>query len=126
VNATDGGVTALIFHNGTLVFLRSKLQGGIGSGGALAPGSEQVALNRIVQECADSIYACQQQTPELAISQAVLIADEAMGAGLRQQLEKGLGVPVQELEWDRVQQYGGGTIAGPRTSAALPAIAGVV
>ena len=126
VNATDGGVTALIFHNGTLVFLRSKLQGGIGSGGALAPGSEQVALNRIVQECADSIYACQQQTPELAISQAVLIADEAMVAGLRQQLEKGLGVPVQELEWDRVQQYGGGTIAGPRTSAALPAIAGVV
>ena len=92
----------------------------------MAPGSEQVALNRIVQECADSIYACQQQTPELAISQAVLIADEAMGDGLRQQLEKGLGVPVQELEWDRVQQYGGGTIAGPRTSAALPAIAGVV
>ena len=38
VNATDGGVTALIFHNGTLVFLRSKLQGGIGSGGRLGAG----------------------------------------------------------------------------------------
>ena len=126
VNATDGGVTAFIFHKGTLVFLRSKLQGGIGSGGVWPAGSEQLGINRIVQECADSIYACQQQTPELAISQAVVIADEAMGPGLRQQLEKGLGVPVQELDWERVQQYGGGTIAGPRISAALPAIAGVV
>jgi len=126
VNAMDGGVTAFIFHKGTLVFLRSKLQGGIGSGGVWAPGSEQLGLTRIVQECADSIYACQQQTPELAISHTVLIADEAMGPGLHQQLEKGLGVPVQELEWERVQQYGGGTIVGPRTSAALPAIAGVV
>lgn len=49
-----------------------------------------------------------------------------MGAGLQQQLEKGLGVPVKGLEWDRVQQYGGGTIVGPQTSATLPAIAGVV
>lgn len=45
------------------------------------PGSEQVGINRIVQECADSIYACQQQVPELAISQAVLIADDVMGPG---------------------------------------------
>ena len=41
-------------------------------------------------------------------------------------LEKGLGVPVQELDWERVQQSGGGPIAGQQTSAALPAIAGVV
>ena len=126
VNATDGGVTAFIFHKGVLVFLRSKLQGGVGSGGVWPAGSEQMGINRIVQECADSIYACQQQTPELAISQTILIADEALGAALRQQLEKGLGVPVQELDWDRVQQFGGGPIAGPRTSAAMPAIAGVV
>ncbi|MBI4001929.1 MAG: hypothetical protein HY348_09110, partial [Nitrospira defluvii] len=126
VNATDGGVTAFIFHQGTLVFLRSKLQGGIGSGGSWAPGSEQAGLDRIVQECADSIYACQQQTPDLAISQTVLIADEAMGPGLHQQLEKGLGVPVKGLDWERIRQYGGGTIVGPQTSAALPAIAGVV
>ena len=33
VNVTDGGVTAFVFHKGALVFLRSKLQGGIGSGG---------------------------------------------------------------------------------------------
>jgi hypothetical protein len=126
VNATDGGVTAFIFHKGALVFLRSKLQGGVGSGGVWPSGSEQLGINRIVQECADSIYACQQQTPELAISQAILIADEAMGPGLRQHLEKGLGVPVQDLDWERVQQVGGGPIAGPRTSAAMPAIAGVV
>jgi hypothetical protein len=126
VNATDGGVTALIFHKGTLVFLRSKLQGGVGSGGVWPTGSEQLGINRIVQECADSIYACQQQTPELAISQTMLVADDAMGPGLRQQLEKGLGVPVQELDWERLQQFGGGPIAGPRTSAAMPAIAGVV
>ena len=80
-------VTAFVFHKGALVFLRSKLQGGIGSGG-VAAGFEQVGINRIVQECADSIYACQQQTPELAISHAVLIADDALGPGLRQQLEK--------------------------------------
>jgi hypothetical protein len=85
-----------------------------------------VGLDRIVQECADSIYACQQQTTDLAISYAVLIADEMMGPGLRQQLEKGLGVPVQELEWSQVQQTGGGPIVGPQTSATLPAIAGVV
>ncbi|MCC2643676.1 MAG: hypothetical protein K0S45_4089 [Nitrospira sp.] len=126
VNATDGGVTALIFHQGTLVFLRSKLQAGIGSDGAWAAGSEQAGLDRIVQECADSIYACQQQRPDLAITQTILIADEQMGPGLHQQLEKGLGVPVKGLEWDRVREYGGGTIVGPQTSAALPAIAGVV
>ena len=34
------------------------------------------------------------------ISQTVLIADEAMGPGLHQQLEKGLGVPVKGLDWD--------------------------
>ena len=126
VNATDGGVTAFIFHKGTLVFLRSKLQAGLGSGGAWSPGSEQAGLDRIVQECADSIYACQQQTPDLAISQAVLIADELMGPGLQQQLQKGLGVPVKGLDWEQIQQYGGGVIVGPQTSAALPAIAGVV
>ena len=126
VNATDGGVTAFIFHKGALVFLRSKLQGGVGSSGAWASGAEQGGVDRIVQECADSIYACQQQTPGPAISFTVLIADETMGGGLRQQLEKGLGVPVQELDWERVQQSGGGPIAGQQTSAALPAIAGVV
>lgn len=126
VNATDGGVTAFIFHKGTLVFLRSKLQGGVGSGSAWGASAGQVGLDRIVQECADSIYACQQQTPDLAIDHAVLIADDAMGSGLQQLLEKGLGVPVQGVEWDRVQQSGGGPIAGPHTSAALPAIAGVV
>ncbi|HVG01291.1 MAG TPA: hypothetical protein VM842_00290 [Nitrospira sp.] len=126
VNATDGGVTAFIFHQGTLVFLRSKLQAGLDSGGAWLPGSEQAGLDRIVQECADSIYACQQQTPDLAISQAVLIADELMGPGLQQQLQKGLGVPVKGLDWEQIQQYGGGVIVGPQTSAALPAIAGVV
>lgn len=126
VNATDGGVTAFIFHQGTLVFLRSKLQGGIGAGGAWPSGSEQAGLDRIVQECADSIYACQQQTPDLTISHTVLVADEAMGPGLQQQLEKGLGVPVKGLDWERIKQYGGGTIVGPQTSAALSAIAGVV
>jgi type IV pilus assembly protein PilM len=126
VNATDGGVTAFIFHQGTLVFLRSKLQAGLGTGGAWLPGSEQACLDRIVQECADSIYACQQQTPDLAISQAILIADELMGPGLQQQLQRGLGVPVKGLDWEQIQQYGGGTIVGPQTSAALPAIAGVV
>ncbi|MBA3753753.1 MAG: hypothetical protein H0X01_06385 [Nitrospira sp.] len=126
VNATDGGVTAFIFHQGTLVFLRSKLQGGIGSGVSRASGSDQADLDRIVQECADSIYACQQQMPDLSISQTVLIADEAMGPDLQQLLEKGLGVPVRGLDWDRIRQYGGGTIVGPQTPAALPAIAGVV
>ena len=121
VNATDGGVTAFIFHKGTLVFLRSKLQGGVGSGSAWGASAGQVGLDRIVQECADSIYACQQQTPDLAIDHAVLIADDAMGSGLQQLLEKGLGVPVQAVEWDRVQQSGGGPIVGPHTSAALPA-----
>lgn len=124
VNATDGCVTAFIFHNGALVFLRSKLQGGAGSG-AWAGGG-QASIDRIVQECADSIYACQQQTPDLAITQTVLVADELIDAGLHQQLEKGLGVPVKGLEWDRVRQYSGGAIAGPQTSAALSAIAGVV
>jgi hypothetical protein len=126
VNATDGGVTAFIFHHGTLVFLRSKLQGGVGFGGPVAPGFEQAALDRIVQECADSIYACQQQTPDLAISQTILIADETMEPRLHQQLEKGLGVPVKGLDWERIRQYGGGIITGPQTSAALQAIAGVV
>ena len=126
VNATDGGVTAFIFHQGTLVFLRSKLQTGLDSGGAWLPGSEQAGLDRIVQECADSIYACQQQTPDLTISQAVLIADEQMGQGLQQQMEKGLGVPVKGLDWEQVKRHGGGVIVGPQSSAALPAIAGVV
>jgi len=126
VNAMDGGVTAFIFHRGTLVFLRSKLQGGSGVGGTWSPDAEQAALDRIVQECADSIYACQQQTPDLSISHTVLVADEAMGPGLQQKLEKGLGVSVKGLEWDRITQSGGGTIVGPQTSAALSAIAGVV
>ena len=126
VNATDGGVTAFIFHHGTLVFLRSKLQAGTGSSGVWTPGFEQAGLDRIVQECADSIYACQQQTPDLAISQTILIADELIFPRLQQQLEKGLGVPVKGLDWESIRQYGGGAIVGPQTNAALPAIAGVV
>ncbi len=126
INAIDGGLTAFVFHRGNLVFVRSKLQGASSRNGGSLSGREEGSDDRIVQECADSVYACQQQTPDLAVAQVVVMADDAVGSGLPHKLEKGLGVPVKELDWANVRQYGGGRIGGPQSNAVLPALAGVL
>jgi hypothetical protein len=125
VNATDGGFTAFVFQKGQLVYVRSKLSavGGMGLAGA---DTQWAGADRIVQECADSIYACQQQTADLTVSQVVMLADEALEKELQNRFEKGLGLPVKTIEWDHITRQGKGAIVGSHAVAALPAIAGVM
>lgn len=124
LNATDGGFTAFVFHRGNLVYVRSKLQ----SGAAQAPSlvQDRTGVDRIVQECADSIYACQQHTDGLDISQVVLLADETLSPDLQKRFEKGLGVNVSLIDWDHLKRQGRGAVLGSHAIAALPAVAGVM
>jgi hypothetical protein len=124
VNATDGGFTALVFRKGQLVYVRSKLSA-VGTTGQ-GMDAQSAGIDRIVQECADSMYACQQQIADLAVSQVVLVADEAIETELQNRFEKGLGVTVKAIEWDQVSRLGKGTVVGSHSVAALPAFAGVM
>ena len=58
VNATDGGVTALIFHNGTLVFPRSQLPGGTAGRPVRRTGSARGAPWHRVPSRWRSIVSC--------------------------------------------------------------------
>ena len=112
VNVSDGGFTALVFHKGHLVFLRTKLQG---VGG----------VDKVIAECAASMYACQQHHPSLAVSNIVLVGDDGCYHGLSETLAKELDVTVKELGWKDLCR-GRGEFPGGQSLTALPAMAGVL
>jgi Tfp pilus assembly PilM family ATPase len=99
VNVSDGGFTALVFHKGHLVFLRTKLQG---VGGSHLNGGDAGAKwgDKVIEECAVSMYACQQHHPALAVANIVLVGDDGTHHGLSEKLAKELGVTVKHLGWD--------------------------
>jgi Tfp pilus assembly PilM family ATPase len=99
VNVSDGGFTALVFHKGHLVFLRTKLQG-VG-GGHLNGGDVGTKWgDKVIEECAASMYACQQHHPALAVANVVLVGDDGTHHGLSEKLAKELGVTVKHLGWE--------------------------
>ncbi len=99
VNVSDGGFTALVFHKGHLVFLRTKLQG---VGGGHLNGGDVGAKwgDKVIEECAASMYACQQHHPALAVANVVLVGDDGTYDGLGEKLAKELGVTVKHLGWE--------------------------
>jgi hypothetical protein len=124
INVLDGGFTALVFHNGHLVFLRTKLQGG----GGYSDGSGEVGLSwddKIIEECAASLYACQQHHPSLAVTNVVMVGGDGHSHGLGDKLAKELGVAVKELGWEDLCP-GGAKRDGMRSMNALPAMAGIL
>jgi Tfp pilus assembly PilM family ATPase len=125
VNVSDGGFTALVFHKGRLVFLRTKMQGtGVGQ---LSGGIEQESLwaDKVVAECAASLYACQQQYPALAVANIVIAGVESHQHGMTDKLAKELGVTVKDLGWDEVCRKVGQAGATP-SSSALHAMTGIL
>ena len=124
VNVSDGGFTALLFHKGHLVFLRTKLQG-VGGGHLHSGGTGSPWADKVIEECAASMYACQQHHPSLAVSNIVLVGDDGRHHGLSEKLAKELGVTVKELGWEDLCR-GRGEFTGGQSLTALPAMAGVL
>jgi hypothetical protein len=124
VNVSDGGFTALVFHKGHLVFLRTKLQG---AGGSRSSASEQgpAWIDRIIAECAASLYACQQHHPSLGVTNVVITGLEDHHHGLSDKLAKDLGVTVKELGWNELCPKAEKP-AGIQSVSALPAMAGIL
>jgi hypothetical protein len=124
VNVSDGGFTALVFHKGHLVFLRTKLQG---LGGSRSTGAieQNTWIDRIIGECAASVYAGQQHHPALAVTDIVITGLEAEYQGLLDKLAKELGVTVKELGWDELCR-GTEKPGGIQSVSALSAMAGLV
>jgi hypothetical protein len=124
VNISDGGFTALVFHKGHLVFLRTKLQG---VGGAHFNGGDPGSAwgDKVIEECAVSMYACQQHHPSLAVANIVLVGDDGRHHGLSDKLAKELGVTVKHLKWEDLCR-GRGQPDGTPSLPALPAMAGLL
>ena len=125
VNIADGGFTAFIFHKRELVFIRTKPQGiGVHDQDS-AEGVQSPWVEKVIEECAASLYACQQHHPGLAVTSMILVGDGSRHVGFREKLERDLGLSVKELGWEDVR-YSSGVSAGTGSVAALPALAGVV
>ena len=125
VNVSDGGFTALVFHKGRLVFLRTKLQGagGIRSAGQTDQGPAWI--DTVIAECAASLYACQQHHPALAVTNVMMTGLDEPQRGLSDKLAKELGVTVKELGWDELCRHAGKP-AGIPSASVLPAMAGIL
>lgn len=124
VNVSDGGFTALVFHKGHLIFLRTKLQG-VGGNRSTGATDQNTWIDRIIGECAASVYAGQEHHPALAVANIVITGLEAEHHGLVDKLAKELRVTVQELGWDELCR-GTEKPAGIQSVSALPAMAGLV
>ena len=125
VNIADGGFTAFIFHKRELVFIRTKPQGIGVHDQENAEGVQSPWVEKVIEECAASLYACQQHHPGLTVTNLILVGDGARHVGFRDKLERDLGLSVKELSWEDVR-HSGVESAGTSSVAALPAMAGVV
>jgi hypothetical protein len=103
VSQGDGGLTVFVFHEGQMVFVRTKL---LSSAGADREGrAHPPEPTRVLDECMASLHACQQLHPQLAL-QTIIFVGDAPESPVRGMLEKASGLQVQELDWRRVQRYG--------------------
>lgn len=87
VNLADGALTILIFQQGSLAFLRTKMQG----------MTSAIDPTKTVAECVASIHACRERHPALAVKRVVLVTEEPT-SGLCELME-GQGEFLVE-EWD--------------------------
>ncbi|MET0516286.1 MAG: hypothetical protein ABW047_13290 [Nitrospiraceae bacterium] len=124
VNIADGGFTAFIFHQRELVFIRTKPQGIGVHDEENAEGPQSPWVEKVIEECAASLYACQQHHPGLAVKNMILIGDGERHVGFRDKLERDLGLSVKELGWEDVR-HSGAEFAETSSIAALQAVAGV-
>jgi hypothetical protein len=124
INVSDGGFTALVFHKGHLVFLRTKLQGASGNRSTGA-SDQNTRIDRIITECAASVYAGQQHHPALAVTNIVITGLDADHQELPDTLAKELGVTVKKLGWDELCR-GVDKPAAAQLLSALPAMAGLL
>jgi Tfp pilus assembly PilM family ATPase len=125
VNIADRGFTAFIFHKRELVFIRTKPQGIGVHDKDNVEGVQSPWVEKVIEECAASLYACQQHHPGLAVTNLILVGDGARHAGFWDKLERDLGLSVKEMGWEDVPPPGGNP-PGTGSMVALPALAGVV
>ncbi len=78
----------------------------------------------IAKECADSIYACRQRHPNLAVKETVL-AGEDRHTALEAALGDELGVRTEQLQWQHAESMGWVRKGGSASLAGLTALAGV-
>lgn len=123
VSVLDGGLTCLVLHEGRVVFVRTKrLEGGPvqleeEAGGEFA--------DRIVKECAASLYMCHEHHPKLAVKHVVYASDHPISA-LDATFSRELDVSTEQCDWEQVEELGWRYDGGSMSLAAFPVLAGVV
>jgi type IV pilus assembly protein PilM len=123
VSLLDGGLTCLILHEGRLVFVRTKRLEG-----EPVPLDEEAGVecaDRIVKECAASLYACQEYHPKLAVKHVVYASDHSISA-LDTAFRHELDVSTEQCDWEHVEQLGWMPNGGSTSLAAFPVLAGVI
>jgi hypothetical protein len=125
VNVSDGGFTALVFHRGHLVFLRTKLQGISGVRSVGATEQSPSWIDTVIAECAASVYACQQHHPALAVTNVVITGLEEIQREQSDKLAKELDVTVKILGWDQLCREAGKP-PSIQSASVLPAMAGIL
>lgn len=121
VNAADGALTVFLFHQGRLVFLRTKLLADCDQHDSMDSGD---VIAQAAEECALSIYACRQHHPRLTVKEAV-VAGEDRHAALEAALRNELGVTTEQLQWEHAESLGWTRKGGSASLAGLSALAGV-
>lgn len=125
VNVADETLTVFLFHTDTLIFTRTKSLIPAPHQDSSAMMSDDRAVRRVVDECAASIYACQQQHAAFAGKTLVLVRDQEAYPGLSERITQELGLQVREFTWESVRAKG--RVGESRQShTALPAMAAVV
>ena len=123
VSLLDGGLTCLIMHQGRVVFVRTKrlevepIQLDQEAGVEFA--------DRIVRECAASLYACQEHHPKLAVKHVVYASDHSISA-LDKALSQALDASTEQCDWEHVEHLGWMHNGGSTSLAAFPVLAGVI
>lgn len=115
VNIADGGLTVLIFQQGALAFLRTKLH----------VVTNAVDMHKTAAECAASIQACRQRHPSLAVKRLVLVTEES-SPGLREVMEEQAGLVIEEWDWSHKSAARWRQRFGSPHRTTLPAVAGLV
>ncbi|MBX3303603.1 MAG: hypothetical protein KF693_15410 [Nitrospira sp.] len=120
VNVSDRALTTIVCRRACPMFYRCKLLGEEVSGALSKPD----VLNRILEECSASLEVCHQRHPSMTIDHAVICAEGEVAA-LQEQIEEGLQLSVEQLDWKSVETLGWVAKGNPRGMASLAALAGL-
>lgn len=123
VSLLDGGLTCLILHEGRLVFVRTKRLEGEPVPLDEGPGTGYA--DRIVKDCAASLYVCREHHPQLAVKQVVYVSDQPI-PDLDAAFSRELDVSTEACDWEQVEHLGWRHEGGSTSPAAFPVLAGVI